>query len=544
METIPTTKKQRKKKRDDDDDKKRVKKQRCAETDTTTEWNKMIKLQNTERKATTTTTTTTKKKTKKKTTVAEKKKKNSFKKHTEPVDLMFNASHAQKTEAVIQTYETIDATNHEQKPLAIHVMPAREHQTIETLALSPAAACTHLVLNDLDFAMAMKKSNFERHQAAAASTTAAAETIRPLECLMTDGGFMAVDQTNVEPIFIGLSKEIRQNINFINATKSDTQSRRKKRTVKHAEGEEEEDDDDEKKQKPPVKRLNLIFGNTYHSFGYHKRTSQPQSIKALEESDRFDRFKTFFRDDQLEEETNFGEVARNFKMFRELCAKNMEKYKRRAETQRDTATLVPKTTLEEVTKEYIRKFREPPGKNDELCANGDECVFNTFSEDKNVRYIGKVFYTEQEKRRRLEAQLAAARRRQARQDRLLHGPPSSMMEVEEEAEEDDSHTYNKHKLCIECLLRLWTKIYFRNIADEVIPEHPINYFSVICGRGQYSPKAMLNVIENKRPTGIMGHVPRFAINKRCLVTLEATVTENGKAHTIFVPSLAETGMDF
>lgn len=503
METSPPVKKQRKKKtkRDDDVGERRDKKQRLDQpsvtttTEEETQWQKMMKNEN-HHNATT------------KASPKKKKKKNTLEKHREHCSMMINTSLAKKISTEISQHETVDTHNHEQRALAIHVMPARERQTTETLALTPSATSNHHVFNDLDFVAAMKKDHYERHQLI--NTTAT----RPLEHLMEDGGFMAVDQPHIEPIFLALSKEMRQNINFIKATKNDATSKRKKRLV---EGEEAEDG--ENKQTPTVKKLKLIFGDTYHSFGYHKRTPQSQNkrIEALDQVDRYERFKECFRDDELEEDTNFGEVPRNYKMFRELWAKNIDKYKRRHETLRDAATLVPKIALEEVTKEYIRKFREPPGKHDELCSNGEECVFYTFSDDKNVKYIGKVFYTENERRRRLEAQL-------------------------NDKEDDTSH--NKHKLCIDCLLRLWTKIYFRNIADEVLPERPINYFTVACGRGQYSPNVMLNVTENKKPTGIMGHVPRFAMNKRCIITLEANVYDAGKYHSVFVPCLAETGMDF
>jgi hypothetical protein len=466
--------------------------------------------------------------------------------------MMINASLTEKMKTEIREHETINAENYEQKALAIHVMPAREKQTIETLALSPSASSNHIVFNDFDFAMAMQKANFERHQAAA--TTTVVKGTSPLENLMVEGGFMAIDQANVEPIFLALSKEIRQSIYFNKAGNNDplkaSVSKRKKRVIAGKEGDEEEEDDGTK-QAPTVKKLNMVFGNSYHSFGYLNRTPQAQKhrIEALDQVDRFERFKLRFRHDQLEEETNFGELPRNSKMFRDLWAKNKEKYKRRHETQRDAAALIPKVSLEEVTKEYIRKFREPPGKNDELCSNGVECVFYTFSDNKNVKYIGKVFHTENEKRRQLEAQLIAAKRRQKQHDHMLHGDTTTTCcdgDEDDDNEEDEENgcTYNRHKLCIDCLLRLWTRIYFRNIADGMVPDRPINYFTVVCGRGQYSPKVMLNVSENKQSTGIMGHVPRFAINKRCIVTLEANVFDAGKYHTVLVPCLAETGMDF
>lgn len=543
-----TTKKTKREDQGGDDNKRRVKKQKLNSGEaasTTTEeaqWHKMMKLQSataatTKVKKETTTKKTSPVKQQQKEKKTKKVKKNKLDKHREPSDMMINASLTQKMAAEIREYESIDAEHYEQKALAIHVMPARENQTIETLALTPSAALNHTVFNDLEYAMAMQKANYERHQAAVESGVTIKGTTSPLENLMVDGGFMAIDQANVEPIFRALSKEIRQNINFAKANKSDSPTSRKKRIG----GAIEEDGD--AKQAPTVKKLNLVFGNTYHSFGYHKRTPQAQHkrIEALDQVDRFERFKERFRDDQLEEETNFGELPRNFKMFRDLCAKNMEKYKRRHETQRDVASLIPKVSLEEVTKEYIRRFREPPGKNDDLCSSGTECVFYTFSDDKNVKYIGKVFYTENEKRRQLEAHLLAAKRRQKQHDHMLHG---DSCHADDDDDDDEECTYNRHKLCIDCLLRLWTRIYFRNIADGVVPSRPINYFTVACGRGQYSPKVMLNVIENKRPTGIMGHVPRFAVNKRCIVILEASVFDAGKYHSIFVPCLAETGMDF
>ena len=79
----------------------------------------------------------------------------------------------------------------------------------------------------------------------------------------------------------------------------------------------------------------------------------------------------------------------------------------------------------------------------------------------------------------------------------------------------------------------------------MIPERPINYFTVQCKPNQYSPHCMLSVVENDKPTGIVGHVPRFSLNNRRIVTHQRyRYSSDNKYETVSVPVLVETGMDF
>jgi hypothetical protein len=488
------------------------------------QWSKYVKLQKSPnvRKKVSTAASTPKKQ------QSEEKKKNkkdsALHKHREPCDMMRNEVRSAVIQQQVARVEHITENANEQRALAIHVMPARKDQTYESLALRDQNA-NHIVFNDIDVCMQMKRLNYERSK-----TANSTNTTKALQELAEDG-FFSLNNEHIDQTLMCLSKDLCNDVNFITYNRAEQArvsanvGRRKLLALKQGEvggvlGSQNTAAATAAlaKQDLSIKKLNIIFGNMYYSLGYHRRTPQLQhnQIKAKDSADRLDRFRAFFRDDQLEEETNIGEVAGNSPMFRDLCKQNLEKYKRRTETLRDAASLTPKVDLEIVTREYIDKFREPPLDGEERCANAEQCIFNTFSSDPHVCYIGKRFYTENEKARSIQRNL----------------------------QQQQQQNGNEYALCYDCLLMYWTVTYYVNIEQEIIPERPINYFTVLCRPGQYSPHCMLKVMENDKPTGIVGFVPRFSLNNRRIVSRQRHILKENKLQIIQVPYLAEIGMDF
>lgn len=464
--------------------------------------------------STTTTTTSSTTAGKKEQQQKKKKKTNPLLKHREPCDLMLNEKRVEEIERKIEKIDLISETNCEQKALAIHVMPARSRQTSETLALGMDKA-SHIVYNDVDFCMEMKRKNYER-------SANGENQVYSLQDMMGDQGFFSVNNEHVEQVVSCIRKNNRRDIEFAKISinenkKSGTATSKKSTQVTATAGDTSN------------KKLNCILGSSvYYSYGYNRRTPQLHYKKMVAQDlkDRAERFKEFYKDDPLEDETNYGEIADNFKMLREAKRQNMEKFLNRAEILKRSAALTPKTDLELVSAEYVKIFRHPPSEGEELCANRESCVFNTFSRDKNVCYIGKVFFTENERLRRLEKE----------KEKKKKTPHT-------EGEEEGGGG-NTHRLCYDCLIQKWTTEWRQNIHEESFPERPINYFSLMCKPGQYHPKCMLTVNENDKPTGIVGYVPRFSLNHRYIGTLERHIKRDGKFHKISVPFLDETGMDF
>jgi len=501
MDAVPTSKSKKRKAASEVVEQQKKAKRSLGETDE--QWQKYIKNKTTVAvpvSAATTATATTKPNNKSTTTTTTTKKKTKTKtdpltKHREACDLMINDERERALTSKVEVIEDMNADNCEQRALAINVMPERGRQTAQTLALGAEHKGIHIVYNDVDFCMEMKRRNYERSAAAAKKGV---DTSCPLQELMGDQGFFSNNKEHVEQVLACINKDMGNDVAYSKQCHAETVARNassKKVACVPSD--------------TANKKLNLISGGIYYSYGYHRRTPQLQSnkIKSQDMIDRERRFNEFYKYDQLETETDFGEVADNFKMLREMKRHNLEKFTRRNETLRLTASLTPKTDIELVSREYVANFRQPPVVGEEVCANREQCVFNTFSSDKNVCYIGKVFYTEHERKH-----------------------------------SDDGG--NTHRLCYDCLIAKWTIEWALNIQHEIVPERPINYFCVMCKPGQYSPHCMLSVTENDKPTGIVGFVPRFSHNNRRIVTHVRHIKRDGKYHQISVPVLDETGMDF
>lgn len=435
------------------------------------------------------------------------KKSNPLLKHREPCDVMRDEKRLHSLTSQMTVIEKIGQENHHQTALAINVMPARERQNVTTLSIAGSDQQQQQqqprVYSQSEFFTEMKRRNYER-------TCNEEDTQRTyaLQEMMGDQGFFSINNEHIDQVLNAIVKEKRNDILYAKQTHSLSAPSSALAIQQQGGGDTSN------------KKLNTIFGGILYSFGYNRRTPQVQykKAKAHDIEDRALRFEEHYRHDQLPSETSVGEYAHNSVMFKEIKRQFMPKYASRHKTLRDTAALTPKTDLEVISREYILSFRHPPVDDESLCANHEHCVFNTFSSDKNVRYIGKVFYTEGERRR---------------QDDIIV-----------DAVDDDDNTYNRHRLCYECLIRKWTIEWVMNIQHESIPERPINYFTVMCKPGQYSPHCMLSMVENDKPTGIVGHVPRFSNNNLHIVTLVRSVKRDGKYIQVTVPMLDETGMDF
>jgi len=371
----------------------------------------------------------------------------------------------------------------EQRARALVLLPPRSAQTMESLA--PRSS----VFSDIDFCQEMKRVNMARP----------GQNVYPLQRLMND--FVPIDK-NPEPVVLCMGKELQLESDYITHTN------------KAAAAAASAQETPAKKQDLSITKLNLIFGTTYHSYGYNRRTPKEveERMDQARLSERLQMFRAFYARDRIETEVNFGEIPSNFRMFRELKQNFYRRYQLSDQIVKDSASLTPKVEMEAVPRLYIQKFRAKPKTGDELCANGENCLFNTFSQDKHVSYIGRVFYTPRELRRGVPVP-----------------PPTAG---------------NRHRLCIDCLLKLWTITHAQNISNEVLPERQINYFGVQCKAGEYSKHCLLSVVENDKPTGIVGHVPRFSLNNRQMMVVVRTVKEGQRLHKIYVPFLAEIGTDF
>ena len=509
------------------------------------EWQKYIKLQkdaalsiaaggkkkSSVATATTTTTTTTEKNETKGSSASsakqdkkKKKKSNPLLKQREPCDLMRNEARSQELWRQVEQAEA----NTQQKALTINVMPDRSRQTVETLALGVEQLDVLPVsYSDVDVGMTLKRLNYERPPPPSF----------PLQELMGDQGFFSKNNEHVEHVLKCIIKDKRNDIDFSKFNKTglpdnanDPDARRK-----HAAGSKHSllSGGGPNNGDTCTKKLNHILGNSFYQYGYNRRRPEAQykKMKVLDSADRLERFREFYKYDQLDEdETNYGEAPNNSKMFRKLRRDNGEKFNRRNEQLRLSAALTPKADVEEISKEQILEARQPPGTGDALCSNGAKCIFNTFSPDKTARYIGKVFYTERERAKIVKDQ--------------IEGKSMEMDDFDEEAEEEEEESHNKHRLCIDCLFKRWTIQWAINISHEIVPERQINYFTVQCKPGQYSPHCMLSMLENNKPTGIVGNVPRFSLNNRRIVTHQRHRRTESKYETVSVPVLVETGMDF
>lgn len=382
-------------------------------------------------------------------------------------------------------HDELDPDALEQKAVAMHVIPPREQQSIKTLALSGAQAHYN------DIAMDLRRMNWYAN---------ANQKARPLYRVL-DNGFMSIDNPNPEATIACLTRDLQTESRYLSHLR---QSQPPKEPA--APG---------NKGDLSIAKLNMVNGVSYHSVNYNRRTPKDveERMRQSAQSERMQKFFEFYAQDRIDVNVDFGSIPSDFPMFGQLQAQFGRKYQVHEAIVQDSAELVPKVDIEVVSREYIRKYRQrapDTGEHSstvELCSQGAQCIFASFSSDKRVGYVGQVFYTPLERKGQVKFR-------------------------------------NHDRLCIDCLLYLWTTTHDRNVANEVAVDKPMNHFSVECRPGQYSPHVMLTVMENDRPTGISKHVPRFSCNNRQFVAMAQQYREGDKLHTVYTPFLAEVGMDF
>jgi hypothetical protein len=333
---------------------------------------------------------------------------------------------------------------------------------------------------------------------------------QPLEALVRCG-FLSRNYKHTEELVEACAKEIHTDEDYMAHLRGEAKK------IQDAKREKGHDTTSPKKQDYSIIKLNLIGGNIFYMFGYHRKAMRRQSNQVLKQYDtaRADRLAAFFADDPLDElESELSEVRMPGEclMFRRLQEQYGTRYKLRDAALREAGGRVPKVDAEIVSRQYITQYRKRPIEGDALCRNGERCLFATFSDNRSDSYVGRVFRTERENKKQ----------------------PA------------EGETYgNVGALCIDCLLYAWTLTHLRNVADDEAPVHrQFNYFTVLCEQGQYGRHMMLSNVENGRPTGIVGHVPRYAGNNRAYQEATEFVRVDGALRPVTARYLAETGVDF
>lgn len=247
--------------------------------------------------------------------------------------------------------------------------------------------------------------------------------------------------------------------------------------------------------KPVLVKVGLVFGALNYAFGYERRASSDHRdfVQTEYARDKAARRARFFAGDALDDAVPYRSAPARFKMFRDLQAANLARYRHRMALHGETLERLPRADLELVNRAYITRFRRRPRADQQLCFRGVRCRFYTFPTDAALRYVGRAFFTE----RQLaggEAACAAA---------------------------------NPQALCIDCLLERLTLQCLDNIANERPQTQPLNHFSCIVGEGEYGQAAMLPVKFNKLETGIVGCVPWYHENNRHMkMTVSAAAADD------------------
>jgi hypothetical protein len=267
--------------------------------------------------------------------------------------------------------------------------------------------------------------------------------------------------------------------------------------------------------KPATVKLTTTFGSFNFAFSYEKRASNEHKKFTFAEFDRrqAEMRRLFFLNDPLDDETPFGSPPYRFKLFRQLQAENMERFKAKDRVPLDASSTHPKSDLETVCRAHITTFRRRPRDGQQLCFNGTRCLCFLFRTDPALRYIARAFFTE----RQLEE--------------MRDEDPSLSCET----------TQRRHPsaVCIDCLLHRWTLNCIDNIANEVYQTVPINHFTVKVGEGEYSDACMLPVRFNRLETGIVGRVPWYDFKQRLMKAAPAGVALTDAEENESLASLAD-----
>ena len=263
-----------------------------------------------------------------------------------------------------------------------------------------------------------------------------------------------------------------------------------------------------KKQK--TGNIKLPFGDLNTEYGYRSRGSkqQPAEVVRAYRHDRDNRFDDFFDSDSEDDETPFEMAPSDYRMFRDLQNNYKEKYENRTAYFQSASANVPRVDLPVIRRDYIRAFRyrpRGPEHGERLCRMGKSCRFYLLAKEQpnfdrngagtSLGYVGREFL--------LPEQLAIYER-----TKTLPAQTG---------------------LCIDCMLYQWTwNVYsFKSMNsnqridrsqpdDSLRRRMPVNTFTVLCERGEYSRHVMLpNELLDGEPTGIVGFVPRYNAKYRC-----------------------------
>lgn len=256
-------------------------------------------------------------------------------------------------------------------------------------------------------------------------------------------------------------------------------------------------------------KLGLLCGNLATDFGYRRSSSKTQINHIFKEfdDDKERRRREFFQSDPIEDETPFCSIPSRYHMFEELREQNAEKNKKHDEVMKDQSLMVAKSDLEVINRDDFLEYRRRPRTGEAICLEGTNCLFYTITNDPDLRYIGRVFYT-----------------------------PNQAKLVE-------TGQFEREGLCIDCLLFRWT-LHVQELSEKVIAQKvAINHFTVMTGVGQYNKKCMLDVTFNNLTTGIVGCVPKYSENYRNCKGI-ATFRDPIRNITQQERYISESNMDF
>ncbi len=396
--------------------------------------------------------------------------------------------------------KAIDINTLSQKSKSTHIITERKKQTIINLSHDKSQ-----VYHNNDLAPSKNRLNEILPSA-----------IYPMQRFL-ENGFTPVDNMNPIATIACITRNLIEECDFIADQKKDDVRKRTKlnngQAKKNADANDDGDDLNEGSKKIDLAntKLTQLWGeDQYHSFGYHRR--RPKELQAKMDkaylSEKLSIFKACYEYDCIEPDVNLGTMPSGMRMFTQIYDQFYPLYKADNQIIFDSTAMTPKIGIEVLERNYLRKYRMKPEPNEkvDLCSRGSECVFMVLIKAGHQGYVARAFYTKNEIK-----------------SGIIH---------------------NTDRLCIDCLLKVWTRTHDLNIFHEISVDKAMNHFSVRCEPGEYSKHCMLTVEENGRRTGIEKHVPRFSENMRHNVTIVKDYDEGRQLHTTYTPYLAEIGMDF
>ncbi len=384
------------------------------------------------------------------------------------------------------------ASKKDQSVKATKIVKEREKQTIFNLAIEKAQAYFNDIQN-------------EPNRMFGPTPVA----IYPIQRFLANG-FLPVDNMNPAATISCVTRNLTEECDFIASEKLKQKELDRIKSANNTGKSNGGAGDQGKKRDLSNTKLNQVWGTTYHSFGYNRRI--PKELKlGIDRAyigEKVKIFKLCYDYDCIEPDVEFGSIPSNSRMFNKIKDTHYMKYKCADKVVLDSAKMIPRSPMETIDRAYFRKYRRKPEPNEqvELCSSGIRCMFMLIVRNKHQAYIPRVF----------------------------RSPDEIKYKV----------VHNTEKLCIDCLLKLWTKVHDQNVSHEIEVQRPFNYFSVKVGPREYSTHCLLSNIENDRPTGIEGNVPRFSGNNRRNAVVAKNYDNGNQIHTTFTPYLAEIGMDF